>query len=595
MQFRVQLVLAILLIVTSMSSSHAQESKYELPRGLTEEEKLLLPNYKAPDVSSYSIPLSSVRGASFRTMAEWEEIQSVVITWTSFQAILAEIVRNLQKECNVIIVCNNETTVKNYLNGKGVDWTENVSFLVTPFNSIWVRDYGPNPVYLNDIDSLFLVDWIYNRPRPNDDKVPIAVGTAMGLPVISTSVAPNDLVHTGGNFMSDGLGRGFSSNLVLEENGPNNTYGTSNHDEAAIDNLMNTYMGIAPYVKMENLPFDGIHHIDMHMKMLDEQTLLVGEYPTGVADGPQIEANLQYVLNNFTTSAGTPFRVIRIPMPPDATGKFPNTGGQYRTYTNSLIANKTIIVPTYDLKYDSTALRIYREAMPGCHIVGIDCNAIIPSSGALHCITKEVGVNDPLRIVHFPIDGTILNEQGATVDALIQHREGIDEAILYYSTDTLVGYIASNMVQSPGTDFWTGVIPFLEPQAEVFYYIEATAANAKTLRRPITAPWGYWTFKMAEGPSSVDLSLKSLVSWESAFPNPASAITCIPVQFASYTGPVTIELMDTWGRVFPVYEGAVSGGERKYFFNANAYPSGVYLIRLRTISGQLSQTMIIQP
>ena len=47
--------------------------------------------------------------------------------------------------------------------------------------------------------------------------------------------------------------------------------------------------------------YDGIHHIDMHMKLLDESTLLVSEYPTGVADGPQIEANLQYVLSNFTT------------------------------------------------------------------------------------------------------------------------------------------------------------------------------------------------------------------------------------------------------------------------------------------------------
>lgn len=55
---------------------------------------------------------------------------------------------------------------------------------------------------------------------------------------------------------------------------------------------MKKFMGIERYAKMEKLPYDGIHHIDMHMKLLDEETLLVGEYPAGIANGPQIEANI---------------------------------------------------------------------------------------------------------------------------------------------------------------------------------------------------------------------------------------------------------------------------------------------------------------
>ena len=94
---------------------------------------------------------------------------------------------------------------------------------------------------------------------------------------------------------------------------------------------------------METLPFDGIHHIDMHMKLLDEETLLVAEYPEGLSDGPQIEENLQYIMDNFTTKWGTPFNVIRIPSPPSSSGYFPgeqpelnnSVDGYYRTYTNS--------------------------------------------------------------------------------------------------------------------------------------------------------------------------------------------------------------------------------------------------------------------
>ena len=107
-----------------------------------------------------------------------------------------------------------------------------------------------------------------------------------------------------------------------------------------IDTIMKHFMGIEPFIKMPTLPYDGIHHIDMHMKLLDEETILVGEYPQGVADGPQIEANINYIKNNYTSAFGTPYRFIRIQMPPDAQGQYPDTWGDYRTYTNSIFINK---------------------------------------------------------------------------------------------------------------------------------------------------------------------------------------------------------------------------------------------------------------
>jgi agmatine/peptidylarginine deiminase len=111
---------------------------------------------------------------------------------------------------------------------------------------------------------------------------------------------------------------------------------------------MKKFMGINRYIRFPVLPFDGIHHIDMHMKLLDEETLLVGEYPPGTADGPQIEANLQYILSNYNSVYGTPYKAVRIPMPKDKNNKWPNqSGGWYCTYTNGVFVNKTYIFPTY--------------------------------------------------------------------------------------------------------------------------------------------------------------------------------------------------------------------------------------------------------
>src|SRR6185295_6104502 len=107
--------------------------------------------------------------------------------------------------------------VKTTLTNAGVPLS-NIDYLITAFNSVWCRDYGQWNIYKNDVDSLALIDWIYNRPRPSDDAVPSAIEAYTGLTMYQTTTAPNDLIHTGGNFMCDGFGTGFSSKLILIEN-----------------------------------------------------------------------------------------------------------------------------------------------------------------------------------------------------------------------------------------------------------------------------------------------------------------------------------------------------------------------------------------
>ena len=63
--------------------------------------------------------------------------------------------------------------------------------------------------------------------------------------------------------MSDGMGNAFASNLILEENNGFGPYGSVNypvHSEAEIDNIMNQFMGIQEYIKMETLPYDAVSY-----------------------------------------------------------------------------------------------------------------------------------------------------------------------------------------------------------------------------------------------------------------------------------------------------------------------------------------------
>ena len=320
-----------LLFLFSVQLSAQEEQESVLPAGLTEEEQNLVNHFQFKSNEVTSAPTSSVR-----TAAEWEEIEYLVIRWTnSFQNILLQIVQAATAECKVLITTQNQASVSSYLSANAVDMSQ-VEFLDAPSNSIWIRDYAGNTVYANDVEDLALVDWIYNRPRPADNEMPVAHASYAEAPLYRTNSGTDDLVNTGGNFMSDGMGTAFASKLILEENQANNPYGVSAKTETEIDDIMLNYQGITNYIKFDQTPFDPIDHIDMHMKLLDEQTILVSKYPDGVADGPQIEANINYLMANHQTPFGTDYKIEWIDAPPSVSGLYPDSGGYYRTYILTL-------------------------------------------------------------------------------------------------------------------------------------------------------------------------------------------------------------------------------------------------------------------
>jgi len=150
-------------------------------------------------------------------MAEWEETEYLAITWAREFETLREIVRHAKQETKVLVICRDSVRVKQFLT-KGKVSLDNISYLHAPFNSIWIRDYGGISAYHEEGNKLQLVDLIYNRPRPNDDHLPRFLAKYLGTSHLNMEKAPFDLVHIGGNFMTDGRGIALSSRLLIDEN-----------------------------------------------------------------------------------------------------------------------------------------------------------------------------------------------------------------------------------------------------------------------------------------------------------------------------------------------------------------------------------------
>lgn len=586
------------LILLSIPFLQAQE--VDLPKGLAPHEVDLIPAYRASRAGEAK-GITSPPDFAVRTMAEWEEVQALVLTWRSYPVILKQIVRHAKEEVVVHIFCSNSgqnsvASVTNYLlanneGGEPLSDLDNVEFHVAATNSIWIRDYGPEVIYRNEVDTLMLLDWIYNRPRPDDDALSDVIASILDIPIYSTTQSPNDVVHTGGNFMMDGFGTAFSSELVLEENGPSGQFNQTPKTTEELLELMDQFMGVQEYVLMNTLPYDGIHHIDMHMKLLDEETLLVGEFPVGVSDGPQLESNLAGIASDHVSVFGSPYEHVRIPMIPSTGGNYP-PNGYYRTYANAIFINGTILLPTYREEFDTTGIRIWQEAMPGYKVVGIDCddsNAnIISASGAIHCITKTIGVEDPLLIRHQRLDDTYETQNDYAVEAYIRHRSGIASARVYWTADTTQGYTPAEM-SDMGNGNWIGAIPAHPAGSEIFYYIEGTANSGKVQVRPLVAPEGWWRFRVLdissglpdrEGPSIADL-----------YPNPTSSLLVIEVHGAG-NEPVSITMTDAMGRqVMNIQQGRMHRDGR-IFADLSGLSDGTYLVIVSNEHGRNVQRVV---
>jgi hypothetical protein len=329
---------------------------------------------------------------------------------------------------------------------------------------------------------------------------------------------------------------------------------------------------------METLLYDGIHHIDMHMKLLDEETILVGQYPPGVSDYSRIESTVDY-LRTLTTCYGRPYQIIRIPMPADASGRYPPQS-DYLTYTNSLIVNKTVLVPTYRLPGDSAALQLYRNVMPGYRVMGFDCNAIIGQLGAIHCITKEVGVREPVRIAHARLWEAADTSQFYPIEARINVRSGVDSAFVWWRADTSLPFTRHAMTDSSGV--FVAHIPSQPLGTHIAYYIDVLSHSHRRVTKPLTGAAGAFVFEVVPSlPMGVRNDSKpNEFTLLQNYPNPFNPSTKISYQIPAVCH-VTLKVFDMLGREEATLANEVrQPGTYTVPFDGSGLASGIYFYRL---------------
>jgi len=462
-----------------------------------------------------------------RNVAEFEQMQSVVISYPL--GIPVSLVKEMANDCRVLTLVANSSqqqTALNYYQNNNVD-IDNCDFLIAPTDSWWTRDYGPWFVF-DGSNQPGIVNFPYNRPRPNDNDVPIKIAQYLGIDLYGMN-----LETTGGNYMCDGRGKAASTDLIWEEN--------SQYSHNDIDNLVENYLGIENYFVTLDPLHEYIKHIDCWGKFLSPGKVLIGQVSESDYRYEDYEAVADYFANR-TSSYGVPYEVYRVFSP----GQSQNT-----PYTNSLILNKKVLVPITGSQWDDEALQVYENAMPGYEVVGIYSNQWF-NTDALHCRTKGVADIGMLYFRHVPLLGEVPYEEQIEIstDLIAYSGEDIytDSVFLIYKT-AHESYDTVLMVYQEGNT-WTGWISGFSVGDQVSYYLYAADVSGRHVSSPFIGMPDPFEFEVVGNPE-YELVLKPDTVLFLEFDQMIDGVELRILNNMDI--PVVIDHMNDYGTAFPWY------------------------------------------
>tara|TARA_Y100001970_G_C14218999_1_gene851454 strand:+ start:1430 stop:2701 length:1272 start_codon:yes stop_codon:yes gene_type:complete len=306
-----------------------------------------------------------------RSIAEYEPMQGALIRYPFgiSTAIIKEIAEDIKVYC--LVSSGLQNSAYNSMNNADVNM-DNVEFILGSTDSYWTRDYGPWWVVDGNGD-IGIVDFTYNRPRPNDNDAPLKVSDYLDVPYYSA-----DFVSTGGNYMTDGFGMSASTHIAYTENNECNTNDQSSVPLSPcnyVDGIMDDYYGIDEYHVVSDPNNEYIDHIDCWGKFLSPTKMLIRSVPTSHSQYNEIEEVVNY-FEQVISSNGEPLEIFRVYTPND------------QPYTNSIILNEKVLVPIMNSSWDDEALEIYEAALPGYEILPF--TGTWQSTDALHCRVKGI-------------------------------------------------------------------------------------------------------------------------------------------------------------------------------------------------------------
>lgn len=515
-----------------------------------------------------------------------------------YPKLYSQLVKAIQNECQVWIRLSNitdSTILKLYLKNQNIELDNYVIFNQPEGeNSFWTRDCGPYGFYYGPEDSLGLIGALYYPGRPIDNDISNHLASMFNLKYLHL-----DVETEGGNFMTDGWGRGFSSNVIYQNNA--DQYGVAYTYKkpmkpSEVDSTMKAVMNLNEYNILNKLQCDGgTGHIDLYLKLLDDERILTTDYINSI-NNPNFT---DYIISNYNINVikklknqyDTSYQILPIALPTKDNGTYPKSCNELfadaRTYVNGLTVNKTFIMPIYsnaingNYDLDMKAVEQMKKYLPGYTIFPIDARALSVGGGEIHCITMQIPAKNPLKIGHKSISGLVDLNNNFKITATARNHSGIKKVILNWKKEGTNQWNTSEMTIENDSIYTANITDAsITSDDHIQYYITAESNNGKTAYKPIGAPEGYYTFYFKELTSVNDYTINNNIDLNIT-PNPVSDIFTVEFNLTNDTY-YQVDIFNSLGiNVMSIPITLFAKDKNQIQINSSKLPNGTYFIKIR--------------
>ncbi len=337
--------------------------------------------------------------------AEWEKHRATWIGWcynvndfpgkiAAIHWVYGEITRKLiaagETVCILVQDAKHEAKARSVLTKVGADLTK-IEFHRIPHNRGWLRDSGPMFVKNDAENETAIVKFKFNAWAKYDDwqldnEVALEYAKRADKRIFTARYDGKKVVLEGGAIDVNGAGVILSTEECLldyETQTRNPTLSRENTEKVFAE-----YLGATKTLWLKNgIVGDDTHgHVDDFCRFVSEKTVVLAEEKNPADANYAILEENRERLEGFRLTNNEKPNIVRLPMP--APLIFSNQRLP-ASYANFYIANKSVLVPTFNDENDRIALGTLAELFPQRKIVGIHAVDLVWGLGTLHCLTQQ--------------------------------------------------------------------------------------------------------------------------------------------------------------------------------------------------------------
>ncbi len=285
------------------------------------------------------------------------------------------IVNAIAKYERCLVVCDDIALVKSYFSEN-----ENIEYVQFQTNDTWARDCSAISIIENGEKKL--LDFTFTGWGSKFDAHLDTLMSRALAPHYNTPMQTIDFILEGGAIESNSKGVLLTTSECVLNKNRNISYSKEETTQ-----LLKEQLGINEvlYLDYGYLAGDDTDsHVDTLARFVDEKTIM---YLT-CNDKEDEHYEQLFKMQEQLKELARQHNLDLIPLPfTDAI--YYDDERLPATYANFLIINGAVIVPTYGVKQDEEALKIFRDFFKDREVVGVDCSVLIRQHGSLHCVTMQ--------------------------------------------------------------------------------------------------------------------------------------------------------------------------------------------------------------